>query len=74
LKNTSGAGTIVEPDGRVSINNPQTKSMVAFDRDGVSYNKVSMDFFQTTNEILSGQVSVDDGIKATEAKINRVLH
>lgn len=48
--------------------------MVAFDRDGVSYNKVSMDFFQTTNEILSGQVSVDDGIKATEAKINRVLH
>ena len=41
---------------------------------GVSYNKVSTDFFQTTNEILSGQVSVDDGVKAMESKIKRDLH
>jgi hypothetical protein len=34
----------------------------------------STDFFQTTNTILSGEVSVDDGVKAMESKIKRDLH
>jgi trehalose/maltose transport system substrate-binding protein len=40
---------------------------------GASYNKVSTDFFQTTNQILNGQVPVDQGVEAMESKIKRDL-
>lgn len=40
---------------------------------GASYNKVSTDFFQTMNSILTGQISVDGGIRAMESKIQRDL-
>lgn len=39
-----------------------------------NYNKVSTDFFQITNTILGGQVSVDDGVQSMESKIKRDLH
>ena len=39
-----------------------------------SYNKVSTDFFQITNTILGGHVSVDDGVQSMESKIKRDLH
>jgi hypothetical protein len=39
-----------------------------------SYNTVSTDFFQITNSILGGQVSVDDGVQSMESKIKRDLH
>ena len=40
---------------------------------GTNYNKVSTDFFQTTNQILNGGVSVDQGIQTMESKIKRDL-
>ncbi len=40
---------------------------------GASYNKVSTDFFQTTNQILNGEVPVDQGVEAMESKIKRDL-
>jgi trehalose/maltose transport system substrate-binding protein len=39
-----------------------------------NYNRVSTDFFQTTNQILSGGISVDQGIQTMESKIKRDLH
>jgi len=41
---------------------------------GANYNRVSTDFFQTTNQILSGGISVDQGIQTMESKIKRDLH
>ncbi len=40
---------------------------------GPNYNKVSTTFFQTTNKILNGQVSVDEGVESMESKIKRDL-
>lgn len=40
---------------------------------GANYNKVSTTFFQTTNKILNGQVSVDEGVESIESKIKRDL-
>ena len=40
---------------------------------GANYNKVSTTFFQTTNKILNGQVSVDEGVESMESKIKRDL-
>jgi len=41
---------------------------------GANYNRVSTDVFQITNQILKGQVSVDDGLQTLESKIKRDLH
>jgi trehalose/maltose transport system substrate-binding protein len=38
---------------------------------GTSYNKVSTDFFQTTNQILTGGISVDQGVETMESKMKR---
>ena len=38
---------------------------------GANYNRVSTDFFQTTNQILSGGISVDQGIQTMESKMKR---
>ena len=38
---------------------------------GASYNKVSTDFFQTTNQILTGGTPVDQGVETMESKIKR---
>lgn len=38
---------------------------------GASYDKVSTDFFQTTNQILSGGIPVDQGIQTMESKMKR---
>ena len=40
---------------------------------GSNYNKVSTDFFQTTNQILIGQIPVDEGVQTLESKIKRDL-
>jgi trehalose/maltose transport system substrate-binding protein len=40
---------------------------------GADYNKVSTSFFQTTNKILNGEVSVDEGVQALESRIKRDL-
>jgi trehalose/maltose transport system substrate-binding protein len=40
---------------------------------GASYNKVSAAFFQTTNQILTGGISVDQGISTVESKIQAYL-
>jgi len=40
---------------------------------GASYNKVSAAFFQTTNQILTGGISVDQGISIVESKIKAYL-
>ena len=41
---------------------------------GANYNKVSTDFFQTTNQILTGGISVDQGVESMESKIKRDMH
>jgi trehalose/maltose transport system substrate-binding protein len=41
---------------------------------GANYNTVSTDVFQITNQILNGQVSVDEGLQTLESKIKRDLH
>ena len=41
---------------------------------GTSYNRVSTDFFQTTNQILTGGISVDQGLQTMESKLKRDLH
>jgi len=41
---------------------------------GSNYNKVSTSFFQTTNKILNGEVSVDAGVQTMESRIKRDLH
>jgi ABC-type glycerol-3-phosphate transport system substrate-binding protein len=38
---------------------------------GANYNKVSTTCFQTTNQILNGTISVDQGVSAMESKIKR---
>ena len=40
---------------------------------GANYNKVSTSFFQTTNKILNGEVSVDEGVQGMESRIKRDL-
>jgi trehalose/maltose transport system substrate-binding protein len=39
---------------------------------GANYNKVSTDFFQTTNQILNG-LPVEEGLQTIESKIKRDL-
>jgi trehalose/maltose transport system substrate-binding protein len=41
---------------------------------GTAYNRVSTDFFQTTNQILTGGISVDQGLQTMESKLKRDLH
>src|SRR5208337_3031566 len=38
---------------------------------GANYNRVSTDFFQTTNQILTGGISVDKGVETMESKMKR---
>lgn len=38
---------------------------------GTAYNRVSTDFFQTTKQIINGEVSADQGIQSMESKIKR---
>jgi trehalose/maltose transport system substrate-binding protein len=38
---------------------------------GANYNKVSTTFFQTTNQILNGAISVDQGVSTMESKMKR---
>jgi trehalose/maltose transport system substrate-binding protein len=38
---------------------------------GTTHNKVSTDFFQTTKQIINGEVSADQGIQSMESKIKR---
>jgi trehalose/maltose transport system substrate-binding protein len=38
---------------------------------GANYNKVSTTFLQTTNQILNGTISVDQGVSTMESKMKR---